>query len=208
MNRTIIMAALLALALPEPALAAGKPLSIKVASVAVVEGGKVCSLVTMSGGNGRAVTVSWATQNGSAAAGVDYAAASGSSSLTKAGLSICAQTIDDKLPTGARQFRFNATVTSGSVHPSAYGLVTVNDNDAAPAEIAIGATVHAVSVCQSLTNGESIAPGIDYKIVGFAFAAEEGTAPQSNARDFVLLNDTTHLGDGWFALTVPMGCVA
>jgi hypothetical protein len=77
-------------------------------------------------------------------------------------------------------------------------------------ELAIGAKVNALYACQSLMNpADWTIADTPYTVVGFAGPMSTITTGEGpTSRDFVVLNDSTHWGDGWFGIIVPVGCVA
>lgn len=128
----LLFAALLLTSCATPAMSAGKPLALRVTSASVVEGAKACVAISKSGGNGRSVTIMWATVPGTAKVGTDYVGSSGGGLvLGKAPVTVCADTIDNSTVDGTRAFAITSAVTSGTVKPSASGTVTLNDNDVA-----------------------------------------------------------------------------
>jgi hypothetical protein len=79
----------------------------------------------------------------------------------------------------------------------------------APGELAYGGRAKGMMACQSLSdpNDETVV-GATYTVVGFAGRATSNDQTGTTAsRDYVILNDASHWGDGWFGITVPTGCV-
>jgi hypothetical protein len=101
--------------------AAGKPLSIILGNATVTEGQAAQIPLTVSGGNGRAVTVTWSAGG-----------ASGTLSVKTGSWRIAVPTLDDALVNGTRTVPVTAKVTSGSVQPVASSTLTILDNDVAP----------------------------------------------------------------------------
>jgi hypothetical protein len=209
---TAFLGVMLALVIDGPcqdAMAAGKPLGIAISSVTVTEGQTAHPVVSMSGGNGRAVTIKWWTDN---------SAYSGTATIasTKKPTTLSVPVPDDVIVNGTRTTGINAVVTSGSVHPTASASITVLDNDVAPppppppaGELAVGGSAKGMMACQSLVNpNDAVTVDATYTVVGFAGRATIDTLSQTASRDYVVLNDATHLGDGYFGIMVPVGCVA
>jgi hypothetical protein len=219
-----------------PTFAAGKPLAVQVTSTKVVEGAVSAVTISTTGGNGKAVKVTWVAQSGTAIAGQDFPAFYSAEATVdnKHPVIIHVPTIEDAKVESDETFTVKATVTSGTVHPVAAGIVTILDNDVAPpvvlppvtpppvppvipppppfdtSTIVIGGTVRAFMVCSSTINpNEGVTIGGIYTVVGFAGSTQIGTARTGDVteHDFVILNDATHKGDGWFGLYIPIGCV-
>jgi hypothetical protein len=122
-----------------PASAAGKPLALHVSSVRIAEGGIPDVLVSTSGGNGRAVQVTWVALSGTAKAGLDFPAFY-SAVVTvdnKHPAHVRVPTIENARVTGDLVFTVKATVSSGSAHPTSSGTVTILDNDVAPPPVVV-----------------------------------------------------------------------
>jgi hypothetical protein len=116
------------------------PSNLSIGDGSVTEGGALTFTVTKSGSG--AASASWTTGGGTAVAGIDYSAASGTISFTAAETSkeISVATIDDSVYESAETL----TVTlSNPVAPTligtATGTGTINDNDTQPS-LSIGNT--------------------------------------------------------------------
>jgi hypothetical protein len=116
-----------------PTFAAGKPLAVQVTSTKAVEGAVSAVTISTTGGNGKAVKVTWVAQSGSAIAGQDFPAFYSAEATVdnKHPVIIHVPTIEDAKVEGDETFTVKATVTSGTVHPVAAGTVTILDNDVA-----------------------------------------------------------------------------
>jgi hypothetical protein len=112
----------------EAVAASGKPASLQVSCGSVTEGQVAHCSITKSGGNGRAIKISWATANGTAKSPGDYTARSGVNSLGSTPITVSAPTIDDTLVDATRTFTVNATYGTAK----ASGTVTILDNDVLP----------------------------------------------------------------------------
>lgn len=210
------------------AFAAGKPTTLTVSSVTVTEGQIARPVLSKTGGNGKAVTVKWQTADGR----------SGSITVGSSPVTLSIPIPDDVIVNGTRGIGIDATVVSGSVHPTGSGVITVLDNDTGPppppppttktcpdgtviltsetcpapvpaAQLQINGTAKAIQACASYYNpNDTLALGAIYTVVGFAAAVPVGTAPHPSSHDIVILNDATHHGDGWFGIAVAVACVA
>lgn len=203
--------------LPSPAIAAGKPTAISVTCGSVVEGAPAICTISKSGGNGRALTIAWGTRPGTAVSPTDFVADSaGNRTLGSTPVKVNIATVARSGVNGTRAFQLCARATSGTTGAQGCGTATIIDNDVAPppppapsAELAVGGQARGAMVCQSLANpNDATAEGATYTVVGFAARLTSldllGT---SAAKDYVILNDATHRGDGYFGIMVPTGCV-
>jgi hypothetical protein len=78
-----------------------------------------------------------------------------------------------------------------------------------PPALTLGGHAKAITTCQSLTNvADVLTLNATYTVVGFAGFSPIGAVTSPTAREVVVLNDATHLGDGWFGIYVPVSCVA
>ncbi len=170
------------------------PPSLSIADVTVIEGTAATTnavfAVTLSAPSARSITVDWSTANGTAVAGSDYTAASGTLTFAPGTTS---QTLT-VLVTGDALDEANETFTVNLANPTAAtiadgaGLGTITDDDAPPAVSIADATVtegntgpvlatfavtlsapsgRTISVAYATANGTAVAPG-DY-------AANSGT---------------------------------
>lgn len=110
-----------------PAAAYGTALQIHIGSLSVNEGQVATVPITKTGGNGRLIIVNWTTTDGTAHSGTDFVSRSGSVSVGSSPVNIPVATINNQAVSGARSFTVRARVTSGTVHPSASGTVTITD---------------------------------------------------------------------------------
>jgi hypothetical protein len=111
---------------PQPAkgdlqVMAGKPTMLHVSSATVTEGQTATLTISLSGGNGRPVTVSW----------TDGARTGIVTITTKAPANILEYTRDDSEVNGTRIVTIKAKAISGTTGASASGTVTILDNDTA-----------------------------------------------------------------------------
>lgn len=160
--------------------------SFAVSDTSVTEGGNLTFTVTRSGSTSSSCSVNYATANGTAAAGSDYTARSGTLTFSSAQVSqtVSVVTTDDTLTESAETVLLNlSAATSGATISDSQGVGTINDNDAPPCSgvsFAVadpgstvegdqfdfvitksGTTSSSCSVNYATANGTAIAPG-DY----------------------------------------------
>ncbi len=108
---------------------------LSISSSTVVEGTSANLTVTRSGLTSAAVSVNYATANGSAVAPGDYGATSGTLTF-QAGettKTIAVSTVDDSAYEGTESFTVNLSgAAAGAVIDNAVGTVTLTDNDSPP----------------------------------------------------------------------------
>lgn len=108
------------------------PPSFSINDISVTEGGSLSFTVTKSGSTTSSFNVDYATANGTAAAGSDYTAKSGTLTFTssQATQAISVVTIDDTVVESAETVLFNlSNATGGATISDAQGVGTINDND-------------------------------------------------------------------------------
>ncbi len=111
------------------------PPSFAINDVSVTEGGSLILTVTKTGSTSSSFSVNFATANGTATAGSDYTAASGtltfaSTDVTK---TITVATTDDAAVESAETVLVNLSgATGGATITDAQGVGTINDNDVPP----------------------------------------------------------------------------
>jgi hypothetical protein len=173
------------------ALAAGKPTLLHVSSATVTEGQTAPVTISVSGGNGKPISVQW----------TDGARTETVTVSTKAPASILEYTRDDSDVNGTRTVTINAKAVSGTTGVGASGTVTILDNDVAPAPAPQpaptqtcpdGSVIPLTNVCPAPppapTGGDILSPSLS----GFAPIASNfdtskeydvTNVPQSNAPD-------------------------
>jgi hypothetical protein len=230
-TRTIrrAVAVMLTAAIPTVGLAlpasAGSGATLKISNVSVTEGnnGTTNAAFTISATNLRGpATVHWSTLAGTATAGTDFVAASGTVSLSKAARSVVVtvQVNGDVIDEANETFTVRLSAPSGATISNGTGVGTILDNDAPPAlsvtgtaasEAAgtavvpvtmSGASAQTVMVHYTTTGGSATA-GDDYSTVSGTLTIPAGTSP--GAIDVPLINDTTDEPDETFqvALSTP-----
>ena len=115
------------------------PPSLSIADVSVPEAGAASLPVTLSAPSGKTITVAYATATGTAAAGTDFAAASGTLTFAPGVTTqqVPVPLIDDTLDEDDETFTVTMSSPANATLGDASGLVTITDDDAAPA-LAIG----------------------------------------------------------------------
>lgn len=163
---------------------------------AALEGGTLSFTVTRQGSTAAVASVNFVTSNGSALAGADYAASSGTVSFApgQTTATINVATVDDSVLEAAEAMTVNLSgATGGATIASATGTGTISDNDSvlsiSGASVAEGGTLvftvsrsgytaNAVAVNFASANGTAGA-GSDYTAVagtlGFAAGQTSGT---------------------------------
>jgi large repetitive protein len=159
--------------------------SLSINDVAITEGNAGTTTATftvnLSAASGKTVTLAWATAAGSATAGADFVAASGSRTIaagattTTIGITVNGDVLDEVDETFGITLSnpSNATIADGS------GVGTITDDDAAPSlsinDVAItegnsGTTTATFTVTLSAASGKTVT-------VGWATADDDATQP-------------------------------
>ncbi|OJW61547.1 MAG: hypothetical protein BGO57_12650 [Sphingomonadales bacterium 63-6] len=170
---------------------------LSIADASATEGGNLTFTVTRSGGTTSAASATYATVDGTAIAGSDYTAATGTVSFASGETTktITVGTLDDALSEASETFTVVLSApSSGTTIADGTATGTIDDNDAAPAEISIGnaavteggslsftvtrsgTMTTAVSVSYTTADGTATA-GSDYTAASgtLSFAANEAT---------------------------------
>jgi hypothetical protein len=116
------------------------PSSISIGNKSVTEGGNLSFTVTRSGSTAGAVSVDYATADGTATAGSDYTAGTGTVTFAagETTKTITVATIDDSLQESDETVLVNlSNATGGATISGAQGVGTIKDNDT-PLTLAIG----------------------------------------------------------------------
>jgi YD repeat-containing protein len=180
--------------------------TFSVNSASAAEGGAITFTITKGGTAGGSLNVSFATSNGSAVAGSDYTAASGTLTFlaSETVKTVAVLTTDDSQVESAETFSFTLSNPSpGSQLATATGTGTINDNDnhpppsfavADPAQVAeggtlafvvtkTGATTSSYSVNYATANGTAAA--------GSDFTTASGTLTFTTAETSKTINVAT-----------------
>lgn len=108
------------------------PPSFAIGNASVTEGGNLVFTITKTGTVSQSYSVNYATANGTAAAGSDYTAKSGTLTFTSAQTSqtVSVVTTDDTTVESAETVLVNLSgATGGATIGGAQGVGTINDND-------------------------------------------------------------------------------
>ena len=176
--------------------------SFSIAPAAGLEGSQIVFTVTRAGDAGVAVSVNWATTNGTASAGSDFAAASGTLTFAVGELSktISISTTDDAVVESAETFSVvlsRPSVPAGIATGSATG--TINDNDAT---LAVGnaSALEGAGLTFSVTR-----TGYSGAAATVSFATASGTAAAPG--DFTAASGTVTFAAGETTRTVTVQTV-
>jgi chitinase len=172
---------------------AAKVKTIKIADASIVEGDtgtkSMVFNVSWTGPKGGAVSVSYATADGTATAGADYTAKSGSVSLPngcRCG-QITVPIIGDLSTEGTENFYVNLSAPVNAVIGDAQAVGTIYDNEGPPAFVVLdaSATESAGPVAFSvvMTNSSASTQTVDYATTdGTATAGSDYTSRSSMTR--------------------------
>lgn len=117
-------------------VASGAPPVFSIGDATTTEGGSLVFTISKGGTTSGSFSVNYASANGSASAGSDYSAVSGTLTFAPAEASktISLSTIDDASVEGTETLTVNlSAATGGATISDAQGIGTITDNDAAPA---------------------------------------------------------------------------
>jgi chitinase len=202
---------------------AAKVKTIKIADASIVEGDtgtkSMVFNVTWTGPKGGAVSVSYATADGTATAGADYTAKSGSVSLPngcRCG-QITVPIIGDLSTEGTENFYVNLSAPVNAVIGDAQAVGTIYDNEGPPAFVVLdaSATESAGPVAFSvvMTNSSASTQTVDYATTdGTATAGSDYTSTSgtltftagetSKTVNVPILDDSLNEADETFTLTL------
>jgi hypothetical protein len=195
-----VVAGVLPLAMAGTA-AAAQPVHVKAIGVndaSALEGDpaspKVRFTISWTGAKGGGgPTVAYATANGSATAGQDYTARSGTASLAQNGCrcaTVDVPVLDDTMREGTETFTLNlSSPSSGASIADAQGLGTIYDNEGPPALVVADASateaLGPVSITVSLTHATTSTVTVNYATAnGTATAGSDYTAKPSTTLTF------------------------
>ncbi len=179
-----------------------QPVDISVADASVTEGGNLSFTVTLSQASSGAVTVGYGTSNGSATAGSDYTAASGTVSFAagETSKSVTVATTDDSTVEAAETVILTLSAPTGNasiLDGTATG--TINDNDvSAQISIANASATEGNNLSFTVTLSAA-APGT----VTVNYATSNGTA--TSGSDYTATSGTLTytVGQTSKSITVP-----
>jgi hypothetical protein len=206
----LVVATLLPLALASPAFAARQK-SIRINDASIVEGDSghndMTFTISWTGSKGGAApSVHYATADGTATAGADYTAKSGTASLTNGGcrcttvtVAILGDTISNE---GTETFVLNLSSPVNGTIADAQGVGTIYDNEGPPAFVVSDASGLEASGTLSLdvllTNADASPVSVDYATVA-------GTALAG--ADYVATSNTLTFTPGQTTKSVPVTIV-
>ena len=109
--------------------------TVSIENTSVVEGNNNTKTVTftvrLSVASGNAITVGYTTANGTALAGSDYVAKSGSITIAAGAATgtITVEVVGDRVREGTESFNVNLTSATGATLGATSGVCTITDND-------------------------------------------------------------------------------
>jgi hypothetical protein len=224
-----LIAGILPLALATPAFAA-RSKTIKITDASVVEGNSgsqsMSFTVSWSGAKGGGtVQVAYATANGTATAGSDYTAKSGTLSLSNGGChcaTISVPILGDTMFEGTETFTVNLSNPVNATIADAQGVGTIYDNEGPPAFV-VGDTsadesAGKVTFTVVLTSSTGGTQTVDYAtadgtaVAGSDYTAKSGTlsftgGQTSKTIDVTVADDALNEADETFNLVLSNGTV-
>lgn len=218
MRSIALLAGALLAAITCPAEASTPP-SFSISDAQATEGGAIVFTITKSAKAASYSKITFTTHGGlSATYGVDFTPVSVTLTFSNNELvkKISVQTIQDSLVEGNETFVGAITAVRFATIGRGTASGTIVDDDAAPPppppppppEPVPNGKVRAILACQALNRpSDSLVIGQIYTVVEFASLTPIGEVGPATTKDLVVLNDATHLGDGYFGLYVPFGCV-
>ena len=166
--------------------------------------------VTLSAASGQAVSVNYATANGTATAGQDYTATSGTLSFAagQTTQTITVAITNDLVFEGAETFNINLTAPVNATIADAQGLGTIVDNDAAPtiSTITSPTVVEGTDLVYAVTLSNPSATPTSFPFTlggGSAAPADYGTPTFSDGVTLVGGNLIVPAGVTSFSVTLP-----
>jgi len=171
----------------------------------VTEGGTLSFTVTRGGNNSTAVSASYATASGTATSGSDFTAKTGTVSFAAGVTSqtITVSTIDDATVESAETMTVTlSSPSSGATISTATGTGTINDNDVAPAQLAIGnaSATEGGTLSFTVTRG-----GNTGTAVSASYATASGTA--TSGSDFTAKTGTVSFAAGVTSQTITVSTI-
>jgi len=183
------------------------PISFAISNAAaVVEGGTLAYTVTKSGTTGLPISVNYATANGSATAGSDYTATSGTLTFAanETSKTISVATINDSAPEPSETVLVNLSgATGGATISAAQGTGTITDNDVTPITFAVG---NAAAVTEGGTLVFTVTKsGSTYVSTSVNYATANGTAAAGS--DYNATSGTLTFGPSETTKTVSVATI-
>ncbi len=166
--------------------------------------------VTLSAASGQAVSVNYATANGTATAGQDYTATSGTLNFAagQTTQTITVAITNDLVFEGAETFSVNLTAPVNATIADAQGLGTIVDNDAAPtiSTITSPTVVEGTDLVYAVTLSNPSATPTSFPFTlggGSAAPTDYGTPTLTNGVTLVAGNLIVPAGVTSFSVTLP-----
>jgi hypothetical protein len=204
-NRTNVMVSTTTGCVPPP-----PGISFSVNDVSVTEGGNLVFTVTKTGTASGTTTVDYATSDGTATAGSDYAAVGPltltflSSDITK---TVSIQTTDDTLVESAETVLFNlSNPTGGATIGDGQAIGTINDNESACAGVSftIASNAAVTEGTNSVFTVTKAGSTSDSCSVSYATATGTGNFPAIQGTDFTATTGTLTFTSGQTSKTVSV----
>ncbi len=225
-----VLAALLPLGLAAPASAA-RVKTIKIADASIVEGNAgqqtMSFRVTWSGSKGGgSVSVAYATADGTATAGSDYTAKSGTVALTGGGCrcgTISISILGDTMTEGTEAFEVNLTNPVNATIGDAQAIGTIYDNEGPPSLVVLDGTsdenASPMSFSVIMTNSSASTQTVEYAssdntaTAGDDYTTTTGTltfnsGQTSKTVNVPIVDDAVNEADETFTLTLSNATVA
>ena len=181
------------------------PPALSIANTSVTEGGVLAFTVTRQGDASGAVSANYASTSGTAISGSDFTPGSGvvtfAAGQTSATISVA--TTDDAIVESAETLSVTLSApTGGAVLGTATATGTINDNDAPPANLAIGNA--------SVTEGGTLAftvtrSGTTTSAVSASYATTGGTA--ASGSDFTGATGTVSFAANQTSAVINVGTI-
>jgi hypothetical protein len=220
----VVVSALVPLAFASPALAARQK-SIRINDAPIVEGdsGQETMSFTISwtgSKGGAAPSVHYATADGTATAGLDYTAKSGTASLTNGGCrcaTVSVSILGDTITEGTETFVVNLSSPVGATIADAQGTGTIYDNEGPPSfvvtDVSGAEASGTLSFSVLLTNEDASSVSVDYAtadgtaIAGSDYTSTSGTLTfppnqTSKSVDVTIADDALAEDDETFTLNL------
>ncbi|WP_293776083.1 Calx-beta domain-containing protein [uncultured Oxalicibacterium sp.] len=176
--------------------------SLSINDVSVNEGaGTATFTVTLSAASGQQVTVGYNTSNGTAMAGSDYTAISGTLTFAPGEITktITVPITDDTLSEGSETFNVNLTGATNATISDNQGVGTIVDNDVAPSLTINDVSVNEAAGTATFTVTLSAVSG---QSVTVNYASADGTATAGN--DYGSVNGTLTFAPGETTKTITV----
>lgn len=171
----------------------GSTPSISIGNVAVAEGVGVANLtVALSAASSSAITVNYATTDGTAVAGSDYVAANGTLTFNPGETSkqLAVIVIDDTASEGSETIIVNLSSPTNATLSVAQGTITINANDAPPipsisvGNVAVAEGVGVASVTVALSASSASIVTVDFTTANGTAVSGSDYGPASGTLTF------------------------